>query len=390
VQPIVIAAGGTGGHFFPAEALAATLIARGERVVLMTDARSGGLKSAVFAGRETHVLPGAGIAGRGLWRGIKAVVGLAAGVIQARRLLARLNAAAVVGFGGYPSVGPVLGASLLRHGPSVVLHEQNGVLGRANRFLASRAQVLALSLTDTRGLPPRSSLSTGPARPGHDEDGSGRGGGPLAVVTGNPVRPAIAALADVPYAPPETDIRLLILGGSLGARVFSDVVPAALAALPIALRNRLRVTQQCRAEDLDRVRAAYATSGIAADLSPFFADVADRLGAAHLVIARAGASTVAEIAVAGRPSILVPLPGAIDDHQTANARALSAAGAARLMPQPEFTPDALTTALAAMLSDATGLTTMANAARAQARPDAATRLADLVQSLVHQKAERQA
>ena len=363
-RPIVIAAGGTGGHFFPAEALAAELIARGRRVVLLTDERSGGLKSAVFANAETHVLPGAGIAGRGLVRGAKAVVLLAAGVPRARALLSGLNAGAVVGFGGYPCVPPVLATRLLRRPPAVILHEQNAVLGRANRFLSGRADRLALSFAATKRVPATARTE----------------------VTGNPVRAAIAALADAPYDAIGERIGLLILGGSLGARVFSDVVPAALLALPDGMRARLSVTQQCRREDLERVRAVYSEAGIEADLAPFFGDVADRLRNAHLVIARAGASTVSEIAVVGRPSILVPLPGAIDDHQTGNAQALAAAGGAWLMPQPTFTPNALTKKLTELLNNSSTLTAAAAAARTQARPNAAAGLADLVEALMHQEA----
>lgn len=363
LRPIVIAAGGTGGHFFPAEALAAELIARGRRVVLLTDARSGGLKSPVFAHAETHVLPGAGIAGRGLLRGAKAVVSLAAGVLRARSLLSKLNAGAVVGFGGYPCVPPVLGTRLLRRRPAVVLQEQNAVLGRANRFLSRYTDRLALGFADTTRVP----------------------AGTATQVTGNPVRPAITALADAAYTAPTGTIRLLILGGSLGARVFSDVVPAALTALPGALRARLSVTQQCRQEDLDRVRAAYAETGINADLAPFFSDVADRLLTANLVIARAGASTIAELAVAGRPAILVPLPGAIDDHQTGNARALADAGGAWVMPQPTFTPDALAKKLTELLNNPAALSAAAAGARTQARPAAAACLANLVEALIHQE-----
>jgi UDP-N-acetylglucosamine--N-acetylmuramyl-(pentapeptide) pyrophosphoryl-undecaprenol N-acetylglucosamine transferase len=305
VRPIVIAAGGTGGHFFPAEALAATLIARGHCVVLMTDARSGALKSAVFSGGETHVLPGAGIAGRGVARAVRAMAALARGTLRARQLLAGLDAGAIVGFGGYPSVPPILGAHLLRRRPPIMLHEQNAVLGRANRFLARHADRLALGFADTARIP----------------------AGVPTCVTGNPVRPAIQAVAASPYGPPVAgDIHLLVLGGSLGARVFSDVVPAAVAALPAELRTRLRIVQQCRAEDIARVRAAYDAISVPADLAPFFSDVAAQMVRAHLVISRAGASSCAEIAAVGRPAILVPLPGAIDDHQSANAGACGAAG----------------------------------------------------------------
>ncbi len=358
VQPIVIAAGGTGGHFFPAEALAAELAARGHRIVLLTDARSGALSSPVFAGREQYVIRGAGIAGRGVWRGAKAIGSLAAGVVQARGILARIDAGCVVGFGGYPCVAPILAAGLLRRRPAAILQEQNAVLGRANRFLAKRADVLALGFEGTQGVP----------------------AGTCTEVTGNPVRPAIAALSQTEYTPPTDRIRLLILGGSLGARVFSDIVPAALRLLPEPLRVRLSVVQQTRPEDMERVRIAYAADGIAAELSPFFPNVAERLAAAHLTIARAGASTVAELAVAGGPAILVPLPGAIDDHQSANARALAASGGAWVMPQPEFMPTALAARLASVLADPAGLIRAALAARAHARADAASRLADLVEA----------
>jgi UDP-N-acetylglucosamine--N-acetylmuramyl-(pentapeptide) pyrophosphoryl-undecaprenol N-acetylglucosamine transferase len=374
VRPIVIAAGGTGGHFFPAEALAATLIERGQWVVLMTDARSGVLKSAVFDPRNQYVLPGAGIAGRGVVRAGKAMFSLAAGVARARGILASLRPAAVVAFGGYPSVPPVLATRLVRERPPVILHEQNAVLGRANRFLSRHASVLALSFAGTSRVP----------------------GKVRRVVTGNPVRPAVTALSNAGYeAPPGHrhdgsiqggSIRLLVLGGSLGARIFSDIVPGALAKLPEAIRARLAVTQQCRAEDLERVRAIYVSSGIAADLAPFFPDVADRLRTAHLVIARAGASTVAELAIAGRPSILVPLPGAIDDHQTENARALATTGGAWVVPQSHFTVAGLADRLTNLLPDPGALAQAAVNARLVARPDAAVALADVVEQVVRETA----
>ena len=319
VFPIVIAAGGTGGHFFPAEALATELLARGRRVALMTDARSGGLRSPVFAGLERFVISGAGIAGRGPLRAGKATLALAAGVLQARRHSGphhtppRWSASAAI-----PCVAPVLATRLMRHRPTVILHEQNAVLGRANRFLSGHADRLALSFAATSRVPKVGTL-----------------------VTGNPVRPAIAALATLPYAPPTDTVRLLVLGGSLGARVFSDVVPTALARCPMRCCRALTVVQQCRAEDLGRVRAAYDLAGIAAELAPFFPDVAERLAVAHLVIARAGASTVAELAIAGRPAILVPLPGAIDDHQSANARALAEARGASVIAQRDLRPEVL-------------------------------------------------
>jgi UDP-N-acetylglucosamine--N-acetylmuramyl-(pentapeptide) pyrophosphoryl-undecaprenol N-acetylglucosamine transferase len=209
--------------------------------------------------------------------------------------------------------------------------------------------------------------------------------GVVTEITGNPVRPAVAALAASGYVAPSDRIRLLVLGGSLGARVFSDVVPDAVCRLPDALRARLVVTQQCRAEDVDRVRETYAAAGIPADLATFFPNVADRLRDAHVVVARAGASTVAELALAGRPSILVPLPGAIDDHQTANARGLAEAGGAWMMPQPDFTSEALAERLAALLPDAAALAGAAEAARGVARIDAGAKLADMVEALMRQE-----
>ncbi len=361
MQPIVIAAGGTGGHFFPAEALAAEFLARGQPIVLMTDARSGALKSQVFAGHDTHVLKGAGLAGRGTIKALRAMVALSAGIFQARRVLRRIDAAAIVGFGGYPCVAPVLAARTLRRRPRLVLHEQNAVLGRANRFLTKFADALALGFANTKRMP-----QTLPLR-----------------VTGNPVRPAIAALDGTAYQPPsDGPIDLLVVGGSLGARVFSDVVPAALIALPEDLRTRLRIVQQCRPEDVSRVGAAYAEAGIAADLSPFFSDMPERYAAAHVVIARAGASTCAELAAIGRPAILVPLPGAIDDHQSANARALENAGAALVIPQPQFTPATLAATLTKMLNDPVRLAASAHAATTCARLDAAADLANLVETLI--------
>jgi len=369
LRPIVIAAGGTGGHLFPAEALAAALAARGARVALMTDARSGAMAARGFAGLETFVLKGEGLAGRGLARAPAALAALGTGTVQAARILARIGAGAVVGFGGYPSFPPLLAAGLLRHRPVRVLHEQNAVLGRANRFLAARVDRIALSFTATMGLRVAEAAKC--------------------IVTGNPVRPAIARLHGAPYSPPSLDapLRLLVLGGSLGARIFADVVPTALAGLAPAFRARLSVVQQVRAEDLARVRDAYAQAGISAELSSFFEDVDQRLAACHLLVARAGGGQVAEAAVAGRPALFVPLPGAIDDHQTANARAAAEAGAALVMPQPAFTAEALRARLEDFLCSPAQLARMAEAASARAVPDAAERLAALVLSLLPAEVE---
>jgi UDP-N-acetylglucosamine--N-acetylmuramyl-(pentapeptide) pyrophosphoryl-undecaprenol N-acetylglucosamine transferase len=362
--PIVIAAGGTGGHLFPAEALASELLRRGRRIVLLTDARSAATSSDVFAGHERFVISGAGIAGRGVARGLSATMALAAGVAQARRILVQLRPAALVAFGGYPSIPPLFAARLLRSPPPIVLHEQNAVLGRANRLFARYADLVALSFARTQRVP----------------------AGCRTNVTGNPVRAAISDMRPTDYRPPEGRIRLLVLGGSLGARVFSNMVPPAIAALPHTILERLEVTQQCRPEDLDRVRTAYDALGIPAELSSFFPNIAERLLAAHLVIARSGASTVAELAVAGRPAILVPLPGAIDDHQSANASALAAVGAAMVVPERDLTPAALCAQLADWLGAPDKLITAANAALLLARADAAARLADAVEALLTEPA----
>jgi len=358
VKPIVIAAGGTGGHFFPAEALAAALQARGERVVLMTDSRSGGLTSPAFANAERYVLAGAGLSGRGVARAAKGVAALAKGIAQARKILNELQPAAVVAFGGYPAVPPVVAARFLKARPAIILHEQNAVLGRANRLLARFASHLVLSFSKTTKIP----------------------GGIATSVLGNPVRPAIAALAGAAYEAPDAKIQLLVLGGSLGAKVFGTLIPAALALLPENLRERLVLTQQCRADDSAAALKILQDAGIEAELSPFFEDVAARISRAHLVIARAGASTVAELAVAGRPAIFIPLPGAIDDHQRANADALAQAGAAWRMDQAGMTPQTLANRIETLLVAPGILQNAAAAAAAQGRADAAEKLADLVQT----------
>ena len=355
IRPVVIAAGGTGGHFFPAEALAAELIERGHVVALMTDARSGAASSTVFQGREMIVLQGAGLAGRGA-RAVGAALSLAAGTLAARGHLRRLNPSVLVGFGGYPCVAPVLATRALRQRPAVLLHEQNAVLGRANRALSRFADHLLLGMDGTQRLP---------ATP-H-------------TVVGNPVRPAILAAA-TPYAPPTGTIELLVTGGSQGARVFA-AVPDAVALLPDAVRHRLHVTQQCRPEDLERVRVAYAALGVPATLAPFFTTMPEILAAAHVVLARAGASTVAELCAIGRPAILVPLPGAIDGHQLANAQACGAT----VLEQSawEHTPAALTHALVNALDPAALVATAVHMA-AHGRPDAAQRLADHVEHHMQQ------
>lgn len=359
---IVLAAGGTGGHVFPAEALAAALAAHGCRLALITDRRGQDHGSATLGGvlgrLETHRLQAGGIAGRGLGGRLSGLVRLVLGAGQAWRLLRRLRPDAVVGFGGYAAFAPLLAAGLLDL--PTLIHEQNAVLGRANRLLAGRVRMVATAFPAVRYLA---------AEKAHH--------------VGNPVRPATLEARAAPYATPTEGgpIRLLVTGGSQGARALTDLVPAALAALPEALRSRLAVAQQCRPEDLERAGAAYAAAGIAAETAAFFTDIPARLAAAHLVVCRAGASTVAELTCAGRPAVLIPFPFAIDDHQTANARALDAAGAAWLMPQGGLTADGLSARLAAVLGEPEILAAAAARARALGRPDAAERLAALTLAL---------
>ncbi len=365
-RPIVIAAGGTAGHFFPAEALGIQLAARGHRLVLMTDRRAGRREGGIFAQGVQHVLAGAGVAGRGMPSKLRGLASVAVGTLAARNILATLDAAAVVGFGGYPSVPPLLGARLLgRRRPAILLHEGNAVLGQANAQLARFADRIAISFAHTARLPAASV--------------------DRASLTGMPVRPEIAALAASPYAPPGDTIELLVWGGSLGAHVFSDIVPSVLAGLDPGTRARLSVTQQARAEDAGGVRAAYADAGIRAEVAPFLDQVARRLLAAHLVIGRAGGSSVAELTTIGRPSILVPLPIAASDEQSANARALVAAGGAWMFRQPDFSHAALAALLSSLLAAPDRLAHAAAAAASLGRSDAAVRLADLVEACLRKQ-----
>jgi UDP-N-acetylglucosamine--N-acetylmuramyl-(pentapeptide) pyrophosphoryl-undecaprenol N-acetylglucosamine transferase len=358
---VVLAAGGTGGHVFPAEALAAELLDRGVRLVLFTD-RRGGAYGGVLGDVEMRFVRCGRMAGRNLIARLQGGTELALGFFQARSLLKRTAPRAAVGFGGYASVPTMLAAAMT--GVPTLIHEQNAILGRANRLLAARVARVATAFDEVGGLP--------------------AGGAGKIVRTGMPVRPAFAAARGRPYARIESGgpVRLLVLGGSQGARVFSDVVPAAVERMPADARGRLAISQQCRPEDLDRVRAAYEEMGVTADLGSFFDDVPDRLASAHLVIARSGASTVGELTAVGRPAVLVPYPHAIDDHQTANARALDAAGAAWLVPQDRFSPESLAARLASLLANPAVLETAADKAHAAGNPDAARRLADAVLGMV--------
>lgn len=358
-RPVVLATGGTGGHVFPAEALAGELEARGVPFTLITDARGKQWQGAL-ARRPIHYIHSASPTGS-LQRRLLAIFSLGIGLVDAWWKLGRIAPVAVVGFGGYASV-PTMMAARLRRLPSM-LHEQNAVLGRANRMVQGGASAVATSFAHTRYL----AANDRRAR-----------------LVGNPVREPVRALGNATYRAPGIDrvIDILVFGGSQGAASFSQIVPEAILSLPAALRARLRLVQQCRPEDLERVRGVYGRAGIVAELAPFFADLPQRLASAHIVIGRSGASTVAELATIGRPSILVPYPYAADDHQTANARAFEAAGACIVIPHADFTVAALAGHLKALFETPQRLGEMAAAAHAAGRPDAAARLADMVAELI--------
>jgi UDP-N-acetylglucosamine--N-acetylmuramyl-(pentapeptide) pyrophosphoryl-undecaprenol N-acetylglucosamine transferase len=350
----VVAAGGTGGHMFPAEALTRTLIERGWRVVLATDSRGDQYAHAFPAEKRIALNAATFRAGDpiGAARGGLKIV---QGVLQARSAFKRIDPAVVVGFGGYPSL-PALLAARGQKRPTVI-HEQNAVLGRVNRWMAPKVTAVACAFP---------TLEKAPA-------------GVKAEVVGNPVRPEIRVLYDRPFAPPTDRINLLVTGGSQGARLLSEAVPAAVALLAEPIRNRLKVDQQTRQESLDNARRIYADANVDATVAPFFRDMASRLESAHLVIGRAGASTVCELAVAGLPSILVPLKIAMDDHQRFNAKLLEDAGAAEVLQEDVVNVDRLAGVIQALLADPQGLARRAAAAKAAATPDAAEKLADLVE-----------
>jgi UDP-N-acetylglucosamine--N-acetylmuramyl-(pentapeptide) pyrophosphoryl-undecaprenol N-acetylglucosamine transferase len=356
---IVLAAGGTGGHVFPAEALAQALLGQGYRLALITDRRGTGY-TGTLGMVETHAVTARAIAGGGVMGLARGLVALGLGILQAGKILADLKPAAVVGFGGYASA-PTMAAAV-RLGLPTVMHEQNAVLGRANRLLAARVDRVCTSFDLAKPAPKDAQV----------------------VRTGMPVRPAIAAMRGTAYVAPtaETSFRILVLGGSQGARIFSDVLPAAVKQLPEALRKRLEITQQCRPEDLDRTHLAYAGLGALAQLRVFFDNVPELLAKTHLLIARSGASTVAEASMIGRPSLLVPYPYAADDHQAANAAVFGAAGGGWVLRQNAFTPDALAQLLNQFAGTPSGLANAAAAAAAFAVPDAAQRLAEVVTAVM--------
>jgi UDP-N-acetylglucosamine--N-acetylmuramyl-(pentapeptide) pyrophosphoryl-undecaprenol N-acetylglucosamine transferase len=358
MSTIVLATGGTGGHLFPAQALAAELTKRGRKIVVMTDAR-GTQYPTYFPGASIEIVPAAAFSDRSLSGLLKAPFEIIAGVLVSLAKLSRIKPAAVIGFGGYPSV-PVMIAACVSRRPTAIL-APDAVLGRANRLVADYVRVIAAGLPLKRFLPKEMSK---------------------VVYTGNPVRPEVVAYNGAHYeAPSDGPIHLLVFGGSQGARALSEIVPAAIALLPPAMKARLDIVQQCRPEDLDAVRALYNKEGVKAELAPFFKDLPARMAWAHLVIGRAGAGTVAELMVIGRPAILVPLPHALDDNQTPNADALAEAGGGWRVAQKDLTPEKLATLLQSAFAAPDNLAKRAAAAHSLAKPDAAQRLADVVDKL---------
>ncbi|MDA9532127.1 undecaprenyldiphospho-muramoylpentapeptide beta-N-acetylglucosaminyltransferase [Bradyrhizobium sp. CCBAU 25338] len=354
---ILLAAGGTGGHLFPAEALGVELIRRGYRVRLVTDERA--LRySGLFSNDMIDVVRSETARGRNPLQLAYAGLTLAAGTLSAYRLIKRLKPVAVVGFGGYPTLPPLVAAKFA--GVPSIIHDANAVLGRANRFLSSRVRAIATSLPGVLDRDPALSAKT--------------------TTVGTPMRPAVLAAAAVKYSPPEVNgpLRLLVVGGSQGARIMADIVPGAIERLEPALWSRLVLTQQVRDEDMSRVRAVYDKLKIKVELAPFFTDLPARLASNHLIVSRSGAGTVAELAAIGRPSILVPLPGSIDQDQFANAGVLAKVDGAIRIPQTEFTSDRLAAEISGLAAEPARLAAMAAAAKGAGRLDAAERLADLV------------
>jgi UDP-N-acetylglucosamine--N-acetylmuramyl-(pentapeptide) pyrophosphoryl-undecaprenol N-acetylglucosamine transferase len=353
--PVLVAAGGTGGHLFPAEACAAALANRGITVHLATDRRATRYGQ-TFADETVHIVASATLRARNPIAVAKTAAVLGYGLAQGWTLVGRLKPAAVIGFGGYPTVPPVLAAAW--RGVPTLVHDANAVIGRANRLLAPRVTAIATTFPNVFGGASRLAAK--------------------ATLTGNPVRPVVVTAAATPYPALSGPLRLLIFGGSQGARIMADVVPAAVGQLEPGLRGRLAIVQQTRAEDLERVRAAYGGLALVAEIAPFFSDLPARMAASHLIVARAGASTVAELSAIGRPAILVPLPHALDQDQFANAGVLEGAGGAVRLAQDEFTPRRLAETIAALAAAPQRLVAMAAAAQSLGRLDAADRLANLV------------
>lgn len=366
-KTILLAAGGTGGHLFPAFAVAEELIRRGHDVDLITDQR-GDRYGTGFPAREIHQVPAATLRKRSLGGVASTGWTLSRGVLASLRVFKKIRPAVLAGFGGYPTIPPIVAARLRR--VPVLLQEQNAVMGRANRLLARVASRIALTFEPTKGLPAAA---------------SGR-----AVLTGTPVRNAVIDWSARPYRDPGAEglLELLVFGGSQGARFFSDTVPDALVRLPEDIRSRISVVQQAREEDLARVEAAYRDAGIKAEVATFFQNLPERMAAAHLVVARSGASTVAELAIMGRPAILVPLPHALDNDQLENATRAEANGAAWCKVQSDLSASRMAVEIEELFRDPGRLSSAAEAAKSMGRPDAVVRLADLIEELADRGGQR--
>lgn len=358
VQPfLLIAAGGTGGHMFPAQALAEAMLARGWRVKLSTDARGARYTGGFPHTTQIEQISSATFARGGLLAKIAVPFRIAAGVIGATFKMMRDKPDVVIGFGGYPTI-PAMAAAILLRKPRMI-HEQNGVLGKVNRLLAKRVNAVACGTWPT-DLPE----------------------GVEGVHVGNPVRKTVLDRAESGYIPPgDYPMEVLVIGGSQGARILSDIIPPAIASLPMAQLQNLRVSHQARGEDEDRVRAFYEEQGIAADVQPFFTDVPRRMTEAQLIISRSGASSVADISVIGRPSIMIPYAAATGDHQTANARGLVDAGGAILIPESQLTIEAVAEQISAVLENPEGAAQMARAAAKLGKPEATETLIHIVETL---------
>lgn len=368
-KSVMLAAGGTGGHLFPAFALAEELGRRGIAVDLVTDAR-GDRYGTGFPARAIHTVPSATLAERSITAAAKTGFALLSGVRAAYALLGKVKPGVVIGFGGYPTFPPLVAAKLRRI--PTALHEQNAVLGRANRMLAARVSNIATSFERTALVP---------------EGVAGR-----VRFTGNPVRDAVIDWSARPYraAAPGEPFHLLVFGGSQGARYFSEAVPPAIARLTPGQRARLSIVQQCRDEDLAEVRAAYDAAGVQAELATFFKDLPERMAGADLVVGRAGASSIAELTVLGRPALLVPLPHAVDNDQLRNATRLAEAGAAWCLEQKSLTPEKLSETMGSLMEHTDVLAAAAAAAKRLGRPDAVVRLADLAEELIGARATNRA
>jgi UDP-N-acetylglucosamine--N-acetylmuramyl-(pentapeptide) pyrophosphoryl-undecaprenol N-acetylglucosamine transferase len=359
---VILAAGGTGGHLFPAQALAETLIARGFRIHLMTDERVHDYGK-TFPAEDTHIINSASPSLSNIAKLPSRLLKLYQGYATAKSIMRKLKPAAVVGFGGYPSFPPIYAAAALRI-PCAV-HEQNAVLGRANKSLAKKVNAVAVSFAKMEGFPAQAEVKK--------------------IITGNPVRAIALAQAAAPYPAAKGTLKLLVFGGSQGATFFSNFMPQVFGIMPAEFRQKIALTQQCRAEDIEGVRRAYAALGMGCELHSFFMDMPQRIAESHLVISRSGASTIAELGVIGRPAIMVPLPHAIDNDQLRNAMSFVNAGAGWVFSQKDLVPASFASYLQELLQDHAQLKRAAESALNHGKPDAAKRLADVVETIISER-----